>query len=108
MIECLWAKENRFKLGHDGNVYPCCYFSNAFISQEYYGTREEWAKNNAPIIEYYLENIERFNIKNMSFDQIIKDPFYRKMLEQSFTEAPAQQCVAHCTKQPEIIAKSSD
>lgn len=105
-IECIWAKDNKFLVNPDGQVWPCCYLANqAFKFKENgkWADKELIAKGvddiTNPIIQEYRKRADELNINNNSLEDILNHEWFTDTLPRSWTgNNPHRICVMMCDK----------
>jgi len=99
-IDCRYAGKNEIKINYDGQVLPCCYFTNAYIAGERWSSfddagqwKESW------IAKEYLKNKMAHNAFERPLLEIISDEWWTKKLPFSWKHEnkTALQCVKHCS-----------
>jgi MoaA/NifB/PqqE/SkfB family radical SAM enzyme len=91
-IKCQWQKSNRITISFDGQVHPCCYFSNP------YNTPTSTSFKQNELIKSYLENKSDLNIFNNTLSDIIDNIWYIEKLPDSWvSDNPVKQCEKFCS-----------
>ena len=110
-IVCEWEKINKFLINPDGQVYPCCYLSNATYQAKNNEdeTKEWWTKNginkhyskskHLHIMKKYYEFEEELNIFNNSIIDILNHEWFQKILPESWKddEYTHKECMKMCS-----------
>jgi hypothetical protein len=105
-IECIWAKENKFLVNPDGQVWPCCYLANQGFKFKQNG---KWNDPDLiargvddivnPVMQEYWKHEDELNINNHSLDDILNHEWFTKTLPNSWTgNNPHRICVMMCDK----------
>jgi MoaA/NifB/PqqE/SkfB family radical SAM enzyme len=90
-IKCSWDKINKIFISFDGQVHPCCYFSNP------YDKRNQWFLDH-DLIKSYSNQEKELNIFYNSLDEIINHSWIENELPNSWeSKNPVSQCVRHCS-----------
>jgi MoaA/NifB/PqqE/SkfB family radical SAM enzyme len=90
-IKCSWGELNQISISFDGQVHPCCYFSNSYDEGNV-------RFMNTPLIKEYIEDNKNLNIFNNSLSNIINHEWFKSKLADSWeSETPVPQCVSHCS-----------
>lgn len=105
-IECIWAKENKFLVNPDGQVWPCCYLGNSGFTEKVNGRYKDpevlkkgWDDIAHPIIQEYFKHADELNINNKPIEEILTHEWYTKTLPESWKgEKPHRQCKIWCDK----------
>jgi hypothetical protein len=103
-IICRWARDNKFLVNPDGQVWPCCYLSNPAYKQELTGMKNR--KNIKerkvddivhPVMNDYFDNKDDLNINNKPIEVILSHEWFNKTLPDSWTsDNPHRQCRVMC------------
>lgn len=105
-IECIWAKENKFLVNPDGQVWPCCYLGNMGYAEKVNGRYKDpevlekgWDDIVHPIMKEYFANMDDLNINNKPIEEILNHEWYTKTLPESWKgNNPHRQCRIVCDK----------
>lgn len=92
-ITCSWNKVNRISISYDGQVHPCCFFSNP------YDKKSQWFLNH-PLIKSYMNYKDELNIFNYSLSEIISHKWFNDELPNNWiNKTPVNQCIKHCSNE---------
>ena len=105
-IECIWAKENKFLVNPDGQVWTCCYLSNQGFK---FRVKGQWNDPDIiargvddivnPVMQEYWAHEEELNINNRSLEEILNHEWFTKTLPESWKgHNPHRICVLMCDK----------
>jgi hypothetical protein len=105
-IECIWAKENKFLVNPDGQVWPCCYLSNQGFK---FKVKGQWNDPDIisrgvddivhPVMQEYWAHEEELNINNHSLEKILNHEWFTKTLPDSWKgNNPHRVCIMMCDK----------
>jgi hypothetical protein len=82
-ITCIWAASDRYQISHDGSVWRCCWTNSNYQYKTQFnaGERENWTR----FTSKYKEGWN--NLHSNSFSDIINHDFFKKDLEESFSNS---------------------
>ncbi|MBO06487.1 MAG: hypothetical protein CMI58_05595 [Parcubacteria group bacterium] len=93
-IECEWMLNKRIVVGVDGQVWPCCFFSNNVYERENTIGLDSWEISstrpgrvgyyNMKIILEYYKNKDDYNIFKKPLEEIINSEWFTKTLPESW------------------------
>ena len=98
-IHCRWANSNKVLINPDGQVVPCCYTGNAFYMNKKLFTDK---KDEETVMIEYLDNPEPYNIFNHKLSDILKTPWFKDRLKQSFKDKVSSVCSKNCSKRSNV------
>jgi hypothetical protein len=80
-ITCIWAEADRYQISHDGSVWRCCWTNSNYQYKTQFnaGERENWTR----FTSKYKEGWNNLHLN--SFNDIINHDFFKKDLEESFS-----------------------
>ena len=94
-IKCGWAEQNNISISFDGQVHPCCYFGNPYITHNILN-QERTKFIEHPLIKDYTNS--NLNIFKSNLTDILNHEWYKKKLPESWTtDNPVHQCSSHCS-----------
>jgi len=90
-VLCKWGYDNFVKINFDGQVWPCCHFSDKEYHEEY-----DKFKSLDIIKEYDLMRLDN-NIKFTPLSKILSNSWFRGKLQDSIENQPSEYCLKHCS-----------
>lgn len=97
-ITCPYAVENKININFDGQAFPCCYFTNAYVAGDTWSAHADAGKwKRSWIGREYLKDKETHNIYNTSIVDMLDDVWWTEKLPTSWKTEPALQCEKHCS-----------
>ena len=95
-IKCSWSEINKISISFDGQVHPCCYFSNAY-------DRKSQSFLDRPLMKSYSNQKKELNIFHNTLSEIINHQWINKELPDSWvSEKPIGQCIRHCSSKNKL------
>ena len=95
-IKCSWGELNEISISFDGQVHPCCYFSNAY-------DRKDRLFLDKPLMKSYSNQEKKLNIFHNTLSEIINHQWIKKELPDSWvSEKPINQCIRHCSSKNKL------
>ena len=93
-ITCKWAKEEKYLINPDGQVWPCCYLCNNVFKHGRDLTHQ-------PIYEEYFKVKDELNIFKNDINSILRHEWYTKTLPNSWKDEKItlRQCKNHCSEE---------
>ena len=92
-IVCQWRENNnRYMVNPDGQVFQCCFLKINFDDEDYF------VKGKHAWVDEYLDNKEKYNLKNRTMKEIVDDDLFAKKLPKTWDNiATAQRpCQKYC------------
>ena len=92
-IVCQWRENNnRYMVNPDGQVFQCCFLKINF-DDEYY-----FVKGKHAWVDEYLDNKEKYNLKNRTMKEIVDDDLFAKKLPKTWVniDTAPRPCQKYC------------
>ena len=78
-IVCQWRENNnRYMVNPDGQVFQCCFLKINFDDEDYF------VKGKHAWVDEYLDNKEKYNLKNRTMKEIVDDDLFAKKLPKTW------------------------
>ena len=92
-IVCQWRENNnRYMVNPDGQVFQCCFLKINFDDEDYFVKgRHAW-------VDEYLDNKEKYNLKNRTMKEIVDDDLFAKKLPNTWVniDTAPRPCQKYC------------
>ena len=92
-IVCQWRENNnRYMVNPDGQVFQCCFLKINFDDEDYF------VKGKHAWVDEYLDNKEKYNLKNRTMKEIVDDDLYAKKLPKTWVniDTAPRPCQKYC------------
>ena len=92
-IVCQWRENNnRYMVNPDGQVFQCCFLKINFDDEDYF------VKGKHAWVDEYLDNKEKYNLKNKTMKEIIDDDLFAKKLPKTWVniDTAPRPCQKYC------------
>ena len=92
-IVCQWRENNnRYMVNPDGQVFQCCFLKINFDDEDYF------VKGKHAWVDEYLDNKEKYNLKNRTMKEIVDDDLFAKKLPKSWVniDTAPRPCQKYC------------
>ena len=92
-IVCQWRENNnRYMVNPDGQVFQCCFLKINFDDEDYF------VKGKHAWVDEYLDNKEKYNLKNRTMKEIVDDDLFAKKLPKTWVniDTAPRQCQKYC------------
>ena len=92
-IVCQWRENNnRYMVNPDGQVFQCCFLKINFDDEDYF------VKGKHAWVDEYLDNKEKYNLKNRTMKQIVDDDLFAKKLPKTWVniDTAPRPCQKYC------------
>ena len=92
-IVCQWRENNnRYMVNPDGQVFQCCFLKINFDDEDYF------VKGKHAWVDEYLDNKEKYNLKNRTMKEIIDDDLFAKKLPKTWVniDTAPRPCQKYC------------
>lgn len=90
-VLCKWGYDNFIKINFDGQVWPCCHFSD----KEYHARSDDF-KSLDIINEYNLMRLDN-NVKFTPLSKILSNSWFKGKLQESIKNKPTETCLKYCS-----------
>lgn len=101
-IHCRWANGNKILINPDGQVAPCCYTGNSLYMKKHFFTKNKTQEVQEAIMIEYLNNQESYNIFKNKLSDILKTPWFKDRLKESFNNIASSICSSNCGKKSSV------
>ena len=95
-IVCQWRENgNRYMVNPDGQVFQCCYLKRNLHKTD---ERDRFRKGSHPWVDEYLDNKEKYNLKNRTMKEIVDDDLFAKKLPKTWVniDTAPRPCQKYC------------
>ena len=92
-IVCQWRENsNRYMVNPDGQVFQCCFLKINFDDEDYF------VKGKHAWVDEYLDNKEKYNLKNRTMKEIVDDDLFAKKLPKTWVniDTAPRPCQKYC------------
>ena len=92
-IVCQWRENNnRYMVNHDGQVFQCCFLKINIDDEDYF------VKGKHAWVDEYLDNKEKYNLKNRTMKEIVDDDLFAKKLPKTWVniDTAPRPCQKYC------------
>ena len=92
-IVCQWRENNnRYMVNPDGQVFQCCFLKINFDDEDYF------VKGKHAWVNEYLDNKEKYNLKNKTMKEIVDDDLFAKKLPKTWVniDTAPRPCQKYC------------
>ena len=92
-IVCQWRENgNRYMVNPDGQVFQCCFLKINFDDEDYF------LKGKHDFVDEYLDNKEKYNLKNRTMKEIVDDDLFAKKLPKTWVniDTAPRPCQKYC------------
>ncbi len=92
-IVCQWRENNnRYMVNPDGQVFQCCFLKINFDDEDYF------VKGKHAWVDEYLDNKEKYNLKNRTMKEIVDDDLFAKKLPNTWVniDTAPRPCQKYC------------
>ena len=92
-IVCQWRENNnRYMVNPDGQVFQCCFLKINFDDEDYF------VKGKHAWVDEYLDNKEKYNLKNRTIKEIVDDDLFAKKLPKTWVniDTAPRPCQKYC------------
>ncbi len=92
-IVCQWRENNnRYMVNPDGQVFQCCFLKINFDDEDYF------VKGKHAWVDEYLDNKEKYNLKNKTMKEIVDDDLFAKKLPKTWVniDTAPRPCQKYC------------
>ncbi len=92
-IVCQWRENNnRYMVNPDGQVFQCCFLKINFDDEDYF------VKGKHAWVDDYLDNKEKYNLKNRTMKEIVDDDLFAKKLPKTWVniDTAPRPCQKYC------------
>ena len=92
-IVCQWRENNnRYMVNPDGQVFQCCFLKINFDDEDYF------IKGKHAWVDEYLDNKEKYNLKNRTMKEIVDDDLFAKKLPKTWVniDTAPRPCQKYC------------
>ena len=92
-IVCQWRENNnRYMVNPDGQVFQCCFLKINFDDEDYF------VKGKHAWVDEYLDNKEKYNLKNRTLKEIFDDDLFAKKLPKTWVniDTAPRPCQKYC------------
>ena len=92
-IVCQWRENNnRYMVNPDGQVFQCCFLKINFDDEDYF------VKGKHAWVDEYLDNKEKYNLKNRTMKEIVDDDLFSKKLPKTWVniDTAPRPCQKYC------------
>ena len=92
-IVCQWRENNnRYMVNPDGQVFQCCFLKINFDDEDYF------VNGNHAWVDEYLDNKEKYNLKNRTMKEIVDDDLFAKKLPKTWVniDTAPRPCQKYC------------
>ena len=92
-IVCHWRENNnRYMVNPDGQVFQCCFLKINFDDEDYF------VKGKHAWVDEYLDNKEKYNLKNRTMKEIVDDDLFDKKLPKTWVniDTAPRPCQKYC------------
>ena len=92
-IVCQWRENNnRYMVNPDGQVFQCCFLKINFDDEDYF------VKGKHAWVDEYLDNKEKYNLKNRTMKEIVDDDLFAKKLPKTWLniDTAPRPCQKYC------------
>ena len=92
-IVCQWREtNNRYMVNPDGQVFQCCFLKINFDDEDYF------VKGKPAWVDEYLDNKEKYNLKNRTMKEIVDDDLFAKKLPKTWVniDTAPRPCQKYC------------
>ena len=92
-IVCQWREHNnRYMVNPDGQVFQCCFLKINFDDEDYF------VKGKHAWVDEYLDNKEKYNLKNRTMKEIVDDDLFAKKLPKTWVniDTAPRPCQKYC------------
>ena len=92
-IVCQWRENNnRYMVNPDGHVFQCCFLKINFDDEDYF------VKGKHAWVDEYLDNKEKYNLKNRTMKEIVDDDLFAKKLPKTWVniDTAPRPCQKYC------------
>ena len=92
-IVCQWREINdRYMVNPDGQVFQCCFLKINFDDEDYF------VKGKHAWVDEYLDNKEKYNLKNRTMKEIVDDDLFAKKLPKTWVniDTAPRPCQKYC------------
>ena len=92
-IVCQWRENNnRYMVNPDGQVFQCCFLKINFDDEDYF------VKGKHAWVDEYLDNKEKYNLKNRIMKEIVDDDLFAKKLPKTWVniDTAPRPCQKYC------------
>lgn len=89
-IKCQWAKDNKYLVNPDGQVFPCCYLANLYYYSMRLGLNSEnlfsghKAEMSQHLMVEYAKLEKENNINHTEISDIMNGEWFSKILPESW------------------------
>ena len=95
-IVCQWRENgNRYMVNPDGQVFQCCFLKKNFDRTD---EEDHFIKGSHPWVDEYLDNKEKYNLKNRTMKEIVDDDLFAKKLPNTWVniDTAPRPCQKYC------------
>ena len=97
-IVCEWGEKNKVVVNPDGQVLPCCFFSNPHFYNKQVPEVRKWFIEH-PVMQEYQKYEKELNVFNSNLIDILKHKWFQSTLQDSWSKTkPVYQCEKFCGK----------
>ena len=92
-IVCQWRENNnRYMVNPDGQVFQCCFLKINFDDEDYF------VKGKHAWVDEYLDNKEKYNLKNRKMKEKVDDDLFAKKLPKTWVniDTAPRPCQKYC------------
>ena len=92
-IVCQWRENNnRYMVNPDGQVFQCCFLKINFDDEDYF------VKGKHAWVDEYLDNKQKYNLKNRTMKEIVDDDLFAKKLPKTWVniDTAPRPCQKYC------------
>ena len=92
-IVCQWRENNnRYMVNPDGQGFQCCFLKINFDDEDYF------VKGKHAWVDEYLDNKEKYNLKNRTMKEIVDDDLFAKKLPKTWVniDTAPRPCQKYC------------
>ena len=92
-LVCQWRENNnRYMVNPDGQVFQCCFLKINFDDEDYF------VKGKHAWVDEYLDNKEKYNLKNRTMKEIVDDDLFAKKLPKTWVniDTAPRPCQKYC------------